>query len=327
MDQAMSPPARPLLVRRRQPPTSPRRSPYRQSSRAPSPRARSSRAQSSRAQSSRAQSSRAQSPRASRAPLQLTPRPGASSRRDSRSPTPRRMDSRSRTPPATAAKAKPRPRSSSSSSTLLRPAATGEDRYKTPAMPSTFKFPKNIAKYEVDWSAIEVERYPVQDGMKAFVQTLASSAKFKITGGVLLEHNPSWDRGLDATEETMRRYYYLVSSDLALKDPPLPTKSERILFWSHATDVGSLWSMLRNRDMLPMSAHGVSQFGCNIFYALGHPPEDRGALSMESRQRTRGHGYSRRYRRPPQQTWFGRIWTPPSFSWAIHGHYSHPQHR
>ena len=68
----------------------------------------------------------------------------------------------------------------------------------------------------------------------------------------------------------MRRYYYLVSSDLALKDPPLPTKSERILFWSHGTDVGSLWSMLRNRDMLPMNAHGVSQFGCNIFYALGH---------------------------------------------------------
>ena len=87
---------------------------------------------------------------------------------------------------------------------------------------------------------------------------------------MLLEHNPAWDRGTDATEESMRRYYYLVSSDLALKEPPLPTKAERILFWSHATDVGSLWSMLRNRDMLPMSAHGVASFGCNIFYALGH---------------------------------------------------------
>ncbi|OLQ03479.1 hypothetical protein AK812_SmicGene13551 [Symbiodinium microadriaticum] len=159
---------------------------------------------------------------------------------------------------------------SSSSSTLLRPAATGADRYKTPAMPATFKFPKNISKYAVDWSAIEVERYPIQDDMKMFIQALASSAKFRIHGGVLLEHNPSWDRGTEATEETMRRYYYLVSSDLALKDPPLPTKSERILFWSHATDVGSLWSMLRNRDMLPMSAHGVASFGCNIFYALGH---------------------------------------------------------
>ncbi|CAE7207108.1 unnamed protein product, partial [Symbiodinium sp. KB8] len=119
---------------------------------------------------------------------------------------------------------------------------SGEDRYKTPAMPSTFKFPTNISKYEVDWSAIEVEQYPVQDDMKMFVQALASSAKFKISGGVLLEHNPSWDRGVEATAETMRRYYYLVSSDLALKDP----------------------------EMFPMNAHGVSQFGCNIFYALGH---------------------------------------------------------
>ena len=137
-------------------------------------------------------------------------------------------------------------------------------------MPSTFKFPKNISKYEVDWSAIEVERYPIHDDMKMYIQALTSSAKFRIHGGVLLEHNPSWDRGTEATEETMRRFYYLVSSDLALKEPPLPTKSERILFWSHATDVGSLWSMLRNRDMLPMSAHGVASFGCNIFYALGH---------------------------------------------------------
>ena len=137
-------------------------------------------------------------------------------------------------------------------------------------MPSTFKFPRNLSKYEVDWSAIEVERYPIQDDMKMFIQALAASAKFKIHGGVLLEHNPSWDRGTEATEETMHRFYYLASSDLALKDPPLPTKAERILFWCHATDVGSLWSMLRNRDMLPMSAHGVASFGCNIFYALGH---------------------------------------------------------
>ncbi|OLQ04486.1 hypothetical protein AK812_SmicGene12428 [Symbiodinium microadriaticum] len=164
----------------------------------------------------------------------------------------------------------PRTRSasaSSSSSPLLRPAATGAERYKTPAMPSSFKF---SWKYDIDWSAIEVERYPIHDQMKLFIQALASSAKFKIHGGVLLEHNPAWDRGTDATEESMRRYYYLVSSDLALKEPPLPTKAERILFWSHATDVGSLWSMLRNRDMLPMSAHGVASFGCNIFYALGH---------------------------------------------------------
>ena len=28
--------------------------------------------------------------------------------------------------------------------------------------------------------------------------------------------------------------------------------------------------MLKDRDMLPMNAHGVEKFGCNIFYALGH---------------------------------------------------------
>ena len=33
---------------------------------------------------------------------------------------------------------------------------------------------------------------------------------------------------------------------------------------------GALWNMLRSRDMLPMNAHGVSQFNCNIFYALAH---------------------------------------------------------
>ncbi|CAE7561495.1 unnamed protein product, partial [Symbiodinium necroappetens] len=34
--------------------------------------------------------------------------------------------------------------------------------------------------------------------------------------------------------------------------------------------VGALWNMLRSRDMLPMNAHGVSQFNCDIFYVLGH---------------------------------------------------------
>ena len=68
----------------------------------------------------------------------------------------------------------------------------------------------------------------------------------------------------------MRRYYYLRSEDISVRDPSLPTKAERILFWSHATDVGALWSMLKDRDMLPMNAHGVEKFGCNICYALGH---------------------------------------------------------
>ena len=106
--------------------------------------------------------------------------------------------------------------------------------------------------------------------MKQYVEASCASARFRITGGVLLEHDLAWDRGSDSTPETMRRYYFLQSQDVITKDPPLPTKSERILFWSHATDVGALWNMLKDRDMLPMNAHGVEKFGFNIFCALGH---------------------------------------------------------
>ena len=77
MDQAMPPPARPLLVRRRKSRTPPRRS----SSRTPPTRTQAPGAQSPRTQSSRAQSS------TPRAPLQLIPGPRM---RDSRSPTSRR---------------------------------------------------------------------------------------------------------------------------------------------------------------------------------------------------------------------------------------------
>ena len=126
---------------------------------------------------------------------------------------------------------------------------------------------KNLQYYAVDWESFEVQQYPTHDNMKQYVEALCSSARFRITGGVLLEHDLAWDRGGDSTPETMRRYYFLQSQDV---DPPLPTKSERILSWSHATDVGALWNMLKNRDMLPMNAHGVEKFGCNIVYALGH---------------------------------------------------------
>ncbi|OLP78498.1 hypothetical protein AK812_SmicGene41317 [Symbiodinium microadriaticum] len=136
---------------------------------------------------------------------------------------------------------------SSSSSTPPRPATTGKDIYSIPATPSTFKFPKFISKYAVDWDSFEVAAFPVQDDMQRYVEALCASAKFRISGGVLLEHDLTWDRGGEATPETMRRFYYLAASDLALKDPPIPTK-----------------------DMLPMNAHGVSQFNCNIFYALAH---------------------------------------------------------
>ena len=198
MDQAMPPPARPLLIRRRQQQTSPRRSSSRTPPtrtpvpRTPSPRARSSRAQSSTAQSSRAQSSRAQSSRAQspRVPVPLTPRQldsrSPSCRRlDSRSPTHRRLDSRtptarqrSRTPPATAAKAKSKP-PSSSSTTPPRAPSTGKDLYITPTMPSTIKSPKNLTRYAVDWESFEVAALPVQDDMKRYVEALCASSAFQ----------------------------------------------------------------------------------------------------------------------------------------------------
>ena len=137
-------------------------------------------------------------------------------------------------------------------------------------MPTKITFSKNLQYYAVDWESFEVQQYPIHDNMKQYVEALCSSARFRITGGVLLEHDLAWDRGGDFTPETMRRYYFLQSQDVITKDPPLSTKSERILFWSHATDVGALWNMLKNRDMLPMNAHGVEVFVCNIFYALGH---------------------------------------------------------
>ena len=192
---------------------------------------------------------------------------------DSRSPARRRQDSRSprarqrsRIPPATAAKAKSKP-PSSSSTTPPRPPTTGKDLYSTPTLPSEIRFPKNISKYAVGWESFEA--FPVQNDMKRYVETLCASARLRISGGALLEHDLTWDRGGEATPETICRFYYLAAQDLTCKDPPLPTKTERILFWCHDTDVGALWNMLQSRDMLPMNAHGVSQFNCNIFYALG----------------------------------------------------------
>ncbi|CAE7248271.1 unnamed protein product [Symbiodinium sp. CCMP2592] len=117
---------------------------------------------------------------------------------------------------------------------------------------------------------IEIPQFPIHDSTKQYVDALCAAAEFRINHGVLLEHDLTWDRGGDPTPETMRRFYFLQSSDLTLQDPPLPTRQEKILFWSHATDVGALFNMLTERNMRPMNAHGVAAFGCNIFYALGH---------------------------------------------------------
>ncbi|CAE7705352.1 tauD [Symbiodinium sp. CCMP2592] len=132
-------------------------------------------------------------------------------------------------------------------------------------------FSKNIKQFRVNWRDIEIPQFPIHDSTKQYVDALCAAAEFRINSGVLLEHDLTWDRGGDASPETMRRFYFLQSSDLTLQDPPLPTRQEKILFWSHATDVGALWHMLKQRDMRPMmNAHGVAAFGCNIFYALGH---------------------------------------------------------
>ena len=140
----------------------------------------------------------------------------------------------------------------------------------TPKMPTKMTFSRNLQYYAVDWESFEVQQYPIHDNMKQYVEALCASARFRVSGGVLLEHELARLRGSDSNPETMRRYYFLQSQDVITRDPPLPTKSERIIFWSHATDVGALWKMHKDRDMLPMNAHGVEKFGCNIFYVLGH---------------------------------------------------------
>ncbi|CAE7316699.1 unnamed protein product [Symbiodinium sp. CCMP2592] len=129
---------------------------------------------------------------------------------------------------------------------------------------------QGIGQFKVNWKDIEIPQFPIHDSTKQYVDALCAAAEFRIDQGVLLEHDLTWDRGGDPTPETMRRFYFLQSSDLTLQNPPLPTRQEKILFWSHATDVGALFNMLKERNMRPMNAHGVAAFGCNIFYALGH---------------------------------------------------------
>jgi len=137
-------------------------------------------------------------------------------------------------------------------------------------MPTTISFSRHIDYYKVNWDEVEVRDYPIHDSMKRYVDALCCAARFRISSGTLLEHDTSWDRGTTSSPETMRRFYYLQSRDLAIKEPPLPTREQRILFWSHATDIGALHSMLKDRHLLPMRAHGAQEFGCNVFYALGH---------------------------------------------------------
>ena len=130
--------------------------------------------------------------------------------------------------------------------------------------------PRDLSYYLIDWAAIEIPNFPIRNSMKQYITALAAHSDFKITGGVLLERDVTWDRGGEPNNETMHRYYYLSSTDIMTRSAPLPTEENRLMFWTHACDVGSLAAMLKERDMKPMNAHGVAAFGCNIFYAMGH---------------------------------------------------------
>ena len=150
-------------------------------------------------------------------------------------PRQRKATSRARMPRTTSRSGTPRATSRSRT-----PRATSRSRTRTPRASSRSPADTLLQYYAVDWDSFEVQQYPIHDNMKQYVEALRSSARFRMTGGVLLEHDLAWDRGSDSTPETMRRYYFLQSQDVITKDPPLPSKSERILFWSHATDVGAL---------------------------------------------------------------------------------------
>eukprot|EP00439_Symbiodinium_sp_Y106_P070468 s558_g12.t1 len=137
--------------------------------------------------------------------------------------------------------------------------AAAKNLYVTPKMPTKITFSKNLQYYAVDWDCFEVQQYPIHDNMKQYVEALCASARFRITGGVLLEPDLAWDRGSDSTPETMRRYYFLQSKDVITRDPPLPTRSERILFWSHATDVGVTSSLGHEVSRSEIDEYNISR--------------------------------------------------------------------
>ena len=76
--------------------------------------------------------------------------------------------------------------------------------------------------------------------------------------------------------QSISTHYLLTSQDLTVKDAPLPSRDNQMLFWAHAATVGGLHSILKFRNMAPMEAHNAPNN--NTFYAIGHPmyggPED-----------------------------------------------------
>ena len=78
-----------------------------------------------------------------------------------------------------------------------------------------------------------------------------ASAEIRICGGVLLEHDPATDRGSPSTPESIQRFYFLTSIVLIVKEAPLATRNDKLMLWAHATDVGNLLSIPRQRALRP----------------------------------------------------------------------------
>ena len=152
-------------------------------------------------------------------------------------------------------------------------------------MPSTLvdtdvSMPHNLNQYSINWPSFEVQGFELPRQSQQYIQAIACACRFGIQRGILLEHDYGSDRGLSTWDnpnpELLYPKYLLTSQDLTVKDAPLPSRENQMLFWAHATTVGGLHSILKFRNMAPMEAHNVPNN--NTFYAIGHPmcggPED-----------------------------------------------------
>ena len=160
-----------------------------------------------------------------------------------------------------------------------------DQRRRQRQMPSTLvdtdvSTPHNLNQYNINWSSFEVQGFELPRQSQQYIQAIACACRFGIQRGILLEHDYGSDRGLctwdNPNPELLYPYYLLTSQDLTVKDAPLPSRENQMLFWAHATTVGGLHSILKFRNMAPMEAHNVPNN--NTFYAIGHPmcggPED-----------------------------------------------------
>ena len=124
------------------------------------------------------------------------------------------------------------------------------------------------SQYLINWDDIEIPNFPVHNSMKQHIQALSASAEMHINDSALFEYDPSTDSGTASDAAAVRRYYLLTSNSLVTREAPLVSRSDTLMIWAHATDVGNLFGILRQRDVRPMEHLEVP--GCNIFYAFGH---------------------------------------------------------